>query len=136
MSKRTASWLAWSVCALSLALTAGSLLLLTMSLSSANAHIFDFWLENTVTSPALSTAGAVIISQRPKNAIGWLSCAMGLTLGLNHFAAEYITYTLLAQPASLPGSEVSAWLAYWIWVPSLSLIVFLLLLFPHWAVAE
>jgi hypothetical protein len=105
-------------------------MLLTLSLSYPNAHIFDFWLENTVTSPALSTAGAIIITQRPKNAIGWLSCTIGLTIGLNHFTDEYVTYALLAQPGSLPGSEVAAWLTSWIWVPSLGLLVFLLLLFP------
>jgi hypothetical protein len=130
MSKRTATWLAWSMCALSLALTTLSLLLLTLSLSYPNAHIFDFWLENTVTSPALSTAGAVIVSQRPKNAIGWLSCTIGLTIGLNHFTDEYVIYALLAQSGSLPGSEVAVWLTSWIWVPSLGLLVFLLLLFP------
>ena len=130
MSKRTATWLAWSMWALSLALTALSIMLLTLSLSYPNAHIFDFWLENTVTSPALSTAGAIIITQRPKNAIGWLSCTIGLTIGLNHFTDEYVTYALLAQPGSLPGSEVAAWLTSWIWVPSLGLLVFLLLLFP------
>ncbi len=114
MSRRTATWLAWSMCALSLVLTALSLLLLTLSLSYPNAHIFDFWLENTVTSPALSTAGAVIISQRPKNALGWLSCTIGLTIGLNHFTDEYVIYALLAQSGSLPGSEVAVWLTSWI----------------------
>ena len=40
MSPR-AAWLAWSLCVLSLALTALSLLLLALSLSHPGVHIFD-----------------------------------------------------------------------------------------------
>jgi hypothetical protein len=130
MSKRTASLLAWSMCALSLALAALSLLLLTLNLSHPEGYIFDYWLQNTVIAAAFSTVGAVVTSRRPNNIIGWLSCAIGLTLGLNHFVAEYAIYALLAQSGSLPGGEVAAWLAYWIWVPALTLIVFFFLLFP------
>ena len=48
MSRRAASWLAWSLCAFSLALTALSLLLLIRSRSHPNVHVFDYWVENTM----------------------------------------------------------------------------------------
>jgi hypothetical protein len=42
MSRRTAAWLAWSVCAFSLALTALSVLLIVLNLSQ-NAPIYFYW---------------------------------------------------------------------------------------------
>lgn len=42
MSRRTTGRIAWSVCALSLALTALALLLLTLNLSQPITHIFDW----------------------------------------------------------------------------------------------
>jgi hypothetical protein len=121
MSRRTATWLAWSMCALSLALTVFSLLLLALSISYPGVHIFDFWLENTVAAAGFSTVGAVITSRRPNNIIGWLLNVAGFLLGLNHFSSEYAIYTLLVRPGSLPGGEAAAWLAYWLFVPSAAL---------------
>jgi hypothetical protein len=130
MSRRTAAWLAWSMCALSLVLTALSLLLLRLNLSHPGVHIFDYWLENTVVAASFSTVGAVIISRHPNNVIGWLLCAGGLAIGLNHFSTEYAIYSLVAQPGSLPGAAVFTWLAYWVYVPALGSAIFLFLLFP------
>src|SRR5215211_4651014 len=50
MSTPTAAWLAWSLCALSLALTALSLLLLALNLSHPNTHIFGSWLDSTLSA--------------------------------------------------------------------------------------
>ena len=61
MSKRTASWLAWSMCALSLVLTALSLWLLLLSLSYPNVPVYSsFWAETTLEAICFSTVGAVI----------------------------------------------------------------------------
>jgi hypothetical protein len=130
MSRRTATWLVWSMCALSLALTALSLLLLTLNLSHPGVPIFDYWLENTVVAAGFSTVGAVIISRHPNHVIGWLLCTAGLAVGLNHFSTEYAIYSLTAQRGSLPGAAVFTWLAYWTWVPALGSAIFLFLLFP------
>ena len=130
MSRRTAAWLAWPLCVFSLALTALSLLLLAWNLSYPGVHIFDYWLECTVAAAGFSTVGAVIISRRPNNIIGWLLNAAGFLLGLNHFSCEYAIYTSLAQPGSLPGGQAAAWLAYWLFVPPSALLVFMFLLFP------
>jgi hypothetical protein len=87
MSRRAAAWLAWSLCALSLALIGLSLLLLALNLSHPGVHIFDFWLENTLAAAGFSAVGALIIAHRPNNLIGWLLSAAGLLLGLNHFSS-------------------------------------------------
>src|ERR671921_1650709 len=132
MSHRTASWLAWSLWTLSVALTALSLLLLALSLSHRGVHIFDHWLDSTLAAIAFSTVGAVIAPRtRSDNSIGWLFCVVGLLFAVTHFSAEYAIYTLLAAPGlPLPGGEAAAWLESWLWVPQLGSVLLVLLLFP------
>src|SRR3712207_3246877 len=107
MSARVATWLAWSMCVLSLALTVLSLLLLALSLSHPGVHIFDHWLDSTLFAMGFSTVGAVLAPRTPPhNPIGWLFCALGLLFAVTHFSAEYAIYTLLTAPGSpLPGGE-------------------------------
>src|SRR5215204_4589497 len=114
MSNRAAAWLAWSLCALSLALTALSLLLLDLNLSHPNTHIYAPWLDNTLTAISYAPVGALIASRHPANPIGWLLCLYGLVISISHFCAEYAIYALLAQPDSLPAGEAMAWIVSWI----------------------
>src|SRR5919199_5601563 len=130
MSRRTASWIAWSMCALSLALTALSLLLLNLNLSHLNAYIYDPWLDNTLTAISYAPVGALIASRHPENPLGWLLCLYGLVISFSHFGAQYATYALLAQPNSLPAGEAMAWILSWV-LPILNgMQVFYILLFP------
>jgi MFS family permease len=132
MSRRVAAWLAWSLWALSVTLTALGLLLLALSVSHPGVHIFDHWFDSTLAAIAFSTVGAVIAPRTPSdNPIGWLFCVVGLLFALGHFSAEYAIYTLLATPGSpLPGGEAAAWLASWIWLVQLGSFVLVILLFP------
>src|SRR5215210_7055438 len=130
MSGRTAAQLAWSACALSLALTALTGLLIVLLLRS-DTPIYYYWLETSMVAIGYSTVGAIVASRLPESPIGWLFCAIGLTFGVSHFSAEYAAYALLAPSRSLPGGEVFAWLTSWVWVFGLGLIVFLDLLFPN-----
>jgi cytochrome b subunit of formate dehydrogenase len=130
MSGRIASWLAWSACALSLALTALSLLLLTLSVVQPDVPIDYYWLETSVIAVGYSAVGAIVASRLPDSPIGWLFCAIGLSFGVVHFSAEYAIYALLASPRSLPGGEASVWIWSWVWVPAIGFVVFLDLLFP------
>jgi hypothetical protein len=131
MSHRAATWLAWSLCLLSVALTGLGLLLLILNRFHQNVHIFDYWALLTVVTIASSPVGAVIASRRSENPIGWIICALGLNSAVEHFTSQYATYTLLAEPDSLPGGEALAWISSWFWVPGIGLLVFLLLLFPN-----
>jgi len=130
MNRRTAAWLAWSLCTLSLALTALSLLLLDLNLSHPNTHIYDFWLDNTLNGMLFPVVGAIVASRRPENPVGWLLCLFGLAVAMRHFSAEYAIYTLLAQPDSLPAGEALAWISSWVWVLFVGFFVLFLLLFP------
>src|SRR5919112_2348113 len=129
MSARAAAWLAWAVCAISLALTAFSFLLIAVILS-LNTPIYFFWAGLTVIAIGYSVIGAIIASRLPNHPIGWLCCAIGLIAAVDHFGGEYALYTLLALPHPLPGGEAMLWLQGWFWMLFIGLIVFLLLLFP------
>jgi hypothetical protein len=130
MSTRSAAWLAWAQCALSLALIALSLLLLALNLSHPNAPIFGSWLDGTLSTLSYAPVGALIASRHPANPVGWLLCLYGLVISLSNFTAQYATYALLAQPDSLPGGEVMAWITSWILPIINGLTVFYVLLFP------
>jgi hypothetical protein len=131
MSHRAASWLAWSVCVLSLGLTTLSLVLLMRSWSYPNVHVFDYWVENTMVAVVFSTVGAVVASRRPNHPVGWLFCIVGFVGGIRHLGAEYAIYSLLVSHGSLPGGAAAAWVSSWMWVPHVGLMVFLGLLFPN-----
>src|SRR5215212_3062773 len=130
MSARTATWLAWSLCALSLALTALSLLLLILNLSHPNTHLYEPWLDNTLTAVFYPTVGALVASRRPENPVGWLLCLYGVAIAISYFCAEYAIYALLAEPNSLPAAEAMAWIVSWILPIINGLTVFYILLFP------
>ena len=122
MSKRTAAWLAWSMCAISLVLTALSLYLLVLNLSHPDVPIHPYWAINTLIAVGFSPVGAVIVPRiSPKNPIGWLFCAVGLSFGVIHFTAQYARYTLLAAPGSLPAGQAAAAILSSVWVPAAGL---------------
>jgi hypothetical protein len=79
MSARTATQLAWALCALSLALTVLSLLLLILNLSYPNTHLYEPWLDNTLNAVFYPTVGALVASRRAENPVGWLLCPAGAT---------------------------------------------------------
>ena len=60
MSARTAAWLAWPLCVLSLTLTALSLSLLTLTLLHPGVPINYYWLETTVIAASYLAVGAVV----------------------------------------------------------------------------
>jgi hypothetical protein len=129
---RASSWLAWSLCGLSLVLTALSLFLFALNLSYSGAHVYDYWLQNAVQAVSFSIIGAIIASRLPANPVGWLFCAAGCTIAVDCLSAEYASYALVvARPDSLPIGEAFAWLAFWAWVPSIGFIVLSLLFFPN-----
>jgi hypothetical protein len=130
MRFRTVSWLAWSLWALSVGLAALSLLLLVLNLSHPDAHVYDYWLENTLSAVLFSTVGAIVASRRAENPVGWLFCLLGLAFSIGHFSSQYAIYAQLAQPDLLPAGQALAWISSWILPPIIGLQVFSFLLFP------
>ncbi|HKH10148.1 MAG TPA: hypothetical protein VKA73_03285 [Rubrobacter sp.] len=129
-SPHAAAWLAWSLCALALALTALSLLPLALAYSHPDTHIYAPWLDNTLTAISFAPVGALIASRHPANPVGWLLCLYGVVISVSHFSAQYAIYALLAQPGSLPAGEALAWVASWLLPVIIGLQVSPVLLFP------
>jgi hypothetical protein len=129
VNTRAAAWLAWSLCALSLALTALGLLFQILNLSEPSVPSFAHWVESTLLGVGFPTVGAIIASRRTHNPIGWLLCASGLVFGAVMFASEYAIYTLLVAPRTLPAGEALASVTS-LWVLGFNLFVLMLILFP------
>jgi hypothetical protein len=135
MRARAASWLSWSVVALSVASVLGGIMLARMTKSVDPMLPYggadDTVILTLVTVLAFSVVGAVVASRRPRNAIGWLFCSVGLVEGLDTLARGYAEYWLTSGwgPRSL--GETAAWFSSWAWIMSGGVpVTFLLLLFP------
>jgi hypothetical protein len=132
-----AARLAWSLCAISLALTGLSIgFLISLHISHQSVPVYQYWAHATAITVAFSTVGALIASRRPEHRIGWLFCAIGFFVGIDHLCGEYATYALLARPHTLPAGETAAWIRSWIWIVSGALGVFLIMLFPDGKLAS
>ncbi len=128
MSRRAASWLAWSLWALSLVLLAAIVLLVHAS-DSSRLPVQTFVLAEFL---AFVSVGVLVSSRRPANPIGWLFCAVALSNLLWAFAWQYAVYALATKPGSLPGGEVMAWLGTG-WLANVGwglMVIFVPLLFP------
>src|SRR5918999_1093094 len=78
-----------------------------------------------------ASVGALVVSRRPGNAIGWLFSAAGLLWLAGSFADQYGTYAYVTRGNSLPGAVVALWIGEWYWLLFLFLaFVFTLFLFP------
>jgi hypothetical protein len=143
MSRRAASWLSWSTCALSVGMAVLGVFFLVLLSRFPHSVIVDQWLENVMVMPlfspllavvtvlSFSTMGAVIASRRPDTLIGWLFCAIGFVGGVRLLSTECAAYSVVAQSGISPGTEALAWIASWLWVPDVGLYLLLALLFPN-----
>lgn len=117
--------------AASLLLSALGLLLSALNGLDLAAFFAHFLAVNVLTAATFATTGALIVSRRSGNRIGWLLCAVGLLSAGAVFAGPYARYALLTRPGALPGGPLAAWINLWFWVLPLALTaLFLPLLFP------
>src|SRR5215211_369137 len=137
MRTRAASWLAWSLVALSVALLLGGITLARTTRSTAVELPYggEAELGSVVLSLAtlltFSVVGAIVASRHPRNTIGWLFCSTGLVVGLNALAGGYAEFWLASSSGIRSLAESAAWFSSWSWIPLLFVPTsFLLLLFP------
>ena len=91
---------------------------------------FGFTLLTGVLSLAFPTVGALIASRLPTNPIGWIFCGIGLLWGAGRFTIAYADYAL-TENFAFPGGESVAWFSSCLWFATLTLGIFLILLFPE-----
>jgi hypothetical protein len=134
MSRRTAAWLAWSLCAVCVVLIALTLVLdftteeLPLELGGIR-YDPGFAVLTGVLLLAYPTVGALIASRLPTNPIGWIFCGLGVIYATQRFAIAYADHALL-ETFALPWGEFAAWFSTWIGFAFPTLAVFLMLLFP------
>ena len=114
----------------------------TLSLASAAAGVAFGALNSLSQAPVLDvlflllfmsfvTVGALVASRRPRNAVGWTFCALGLFGTLTTASEGYAVYALATRPGSLPGGEGMAWLSGLLGGPiTFAMFALVLLLFP------
>ncbi len=127
---RRSTWVAWAI----LAAWAGSVVALVV-LAVANGNFQRQPLANTVglllAFAAFMAVGALIVANRPGNAIGWVFSAIALLAVTGALAEEYAGYAVWTRPGLLPGGVLAGWYAGWAWYPTVALaLVFTPLLFP------
>jgi MFS family permease len=80
---------------------------------------------------AFMGVGALIVANRPGNAIGWVFAAIALLAVTGALAEEYAGYAVRTRPGLLPGAVLAGWYTGWAWYPTVALVlVFTPLLFP------
>jgi hypothetical protein len=124
MRARTLGFSLWAV-AISLVLFAHALAFV----SRPEAQLYVYWIEATLIVPTFATLGALIVSRRPGNIIGWLFLVSAVAFGMQFFSGQYATVALSGS-TGLPGGAYAAWLSTLMQLAAVSTILFLLMLFP------
>ena len=128
MKGRAAAWVAWALAALTVLLMALHLTWWTLAEPVEGAQ--DTRAEVGPIIPFV-VVGALIVTRRPDNRIGWLFCLLGFFLEAASALDAYALYALAARPdAGLPVATAAAWVASWGWTLGLTLLLLLLLLYP------
>ena len=133
MNARAASWLAWSLAALSVAMFVAASLLSVLARSPGDVTLVAAISETIsfVLFLAFPIVGALVASRRPRNPIGWILLADGLLWMILAVTDSYFVYGV-ARPGSVPFPvTVGALGNTWLWVPTVGLLgIYLILLFP------
>ncbi|MDQ3910489.1 MAG: hypothetical protein M3305_01625 [Actinomycetota bacterium] len=136
MSKRTASWLAWSLGALSLVLFAANI---ALSILARNGQAPSTWGTGGLVGNllifmpflAFPIVGTLVASRRPNNPIGWICLATGIFWVLAFLTGTYGVYGLVVNPGSVSFPAQIGTLTEWLWIPAVGLLgIYLPLLFP------
>src|SRR5215216_5663665 len=133
MSARASSWIAWSVCAVTLLVLALSMLLIALGWSTPLPSGWTSWRDQTVSLTGIIGApilGGLIASRRPRNSYGWLWLGFGLGLTLQSLAMPYEAYALVVEQGSLRAPRTISHILELGGQVALTIAPLLMLLFP------
>jgi hypothetical protein len=132
VSARASIRLASALALVTLAMQSASLFVLTLNTAWFDLSALGFngvaGIVIGVTNPIV---GWLIASRQPRNPIGWIFLALGLSLSGTGVFAQYAAYGLVTRPGSLPGADLASWVQAWMWVPGFTGLFLMLLLFPN-----
>jgi hypothetical protein len=124
MRARTLGFSLWAV-AIWLVLCAHALAFV----SRPEASLYVYWIEATLIVPTFATLGALIVSRRPGNIIGWLFLVAAVAGGMQFFSGQYATVAFSGS-TGLPWGAYAAWLSTLMQFSAVSTTLFVILLFP------
>ncbi len=108
---------------------------ISLYLNRSVMHAYKTWdreLTTTIPFAVSLTIGGLIATKRPYNPVGWLWIAFGYVFGcFLSLMTQYAYYGLLISPQVLPLAYLSSRLADISWALGISILTFLLLLFPN-----
>jgi hypothetical protein len=127
MGSRTAAWLAWSLCGLTLTLIACAYaLIIIITPADVDSYMAPFG------TASFALVGGLIASRLPQNPVGWFLVSSAVIVALQEFVRHYVTYGLVTDSGSLPLAQAMAWLLAWTQLTGFMLLfVFLPLYFPN-----
>jgi signal transduction histidine kinase len=131
---RTAARIAVVLLLIDLVITTAGLILVVLDLGTdlgpgSSSYLSDAVLILSFTP--FAAVGALIISRRPRNPIGWIFMITAIGMALATTAFDYAVYALLTNPDSLPGGEWAIRVGEWAFGLPFLAYIFLFLLFPN-----
>ncbi len=131
MSDRTLRRLAWLVAAPSMAMAGAAI---AIGYPAHSPVLSGYGLATALTGAVAPLCGALILTRRPRNVIGWLFCFIGFWQAVEPFSGVYAIQALTSGRGVLPLGSLMAWLSVWTWAPGLGVaFTFLFLLYPDGA---
>ena len=124
MRARTLGFMLWAA-AISLDLGAYALAFVYRP----EAPLYVYWREATLIVPTFASVGALIVSRRTGNIIGWLFLVASVAGGMQFFSGQYATVAL-SDSTRLPGGEYAALLSTFMQFSAVATIIFIIMLFP------
>jgi hypothetical protein len=114
-------------------LVVGAVLLVGNRGAGYTAGVFSYSdaIRNLGTTIAFLVTGALLVSRRPGNSIGWLCLGSGVFGCVGWPALQYAGYVLVTHPGSLAGGGLALAIpANGSFAPALVFLIFIVLLFP------
>jgi hypothetical protein len=125
--------LAWVVFVFCLVLAAGAVVITGLGGPGPLPAEFGYQNERVISlllELSFPLVGALIVSHRPRNLVGWLLLLPPAILVLANAASIYAIQALVIDPGSVPFGAIASWTNGWIWVVTLPTLPILLLLYP------
>lgn len=138
MTPRRAAVVSWSLWAFAAVAIAAGTVLSTLYPFSSLQEAYDpvgegLWAASWA---GFGFVGALIVTRRPDNRIGWLLCVITFMLGVGVMTPVYGRVAFLHPGLGLPLGGLATWVAMWAITLVFGGVVALLLLFPSGALAS
>ena len=102
--------LAWSICFLTLAIVASTIVLVVLNLGSIHS-LYEANAIEIVVPISWAALGGLVASRQPRNAVGWIFLAIGLANAIPGLTIQYARYAVVTAPG-VPFSQWIPWFGY------------------------